>query len=185
MAVFFILRLLTVPSTANEVNPRLRRFTLAQRHSAGRSGIMWESKRPGAMHPAAARSLALARLEPAVCLVDDVGAAAATDDAAVPVARLQRLQRIANLHGRAPASFFQSLVVGWVRRTGGSPRERALPSQGAGEGTSRSVRRCRAVALDVLYFIFGLVLAALTLLDVFETVVVPGAARRHCASPGA
>ena len=57
---------------------------------------------------------ALARLEAAVRLVDDVGPAAAADDAAVPVARFERLQAVANLHGRAPASFFQSRVVGLV-----------------------------------------------------------------------
>lgn len=33
------------------------------------------------------------------------------------------------------------------------------------------------MALDVLYFVIGLVLAALTLLDVFETVVVPGGSK--------
>jgi hypothetical protein len=51
------------------------------------------------------KGLALPRFEPSVRLVDDVGAPATTDYAAVPVARLQRLQAIANLHGRAPASF--------------------------------------------------------------------------------
>jgi len=55
------------------------------------------------------RSLALPRFEAAVRLVDDVCAAAAADDAAIPVARLKRLQAIANLHGRAPAS---SLLAG-------------------------------------------------------------------------
>src|SRR4051794_21569936 len=49
------------------------------------------------------RRLALPRFEAPVRLVDDVGAAAAADHSAVPVARLQRLQAIANLHGRAPA----------------------------------------------------------------------------------
>jgi hypothetical protein len=33
------------------------------------------------------------------------------------------------------------------------------------------------VALDILYFVIGLALAAMTLLDVFETVVVPGGSR--------
>ncbi len=42
------------------------------------------------MLPPKAKS-ALARLEPAVRLVDDVGAAATTDHSAVPVARFQRL----------------------------------------------------------------------------------------------
>src|SRR4051812_13465088 len=49
---------------------------------------------------------ALARLEAAVGLVDDVGAAPAADHAAVAVARLEGLQRIADLHGleRLPVS---------------------------------------------------------------------------------
>ena len=55
----------------------------------------------------AVAGLALTRLEAAVRLVDDIGPAAAADDSAVPVARFQRLQAIANLHGRAPASFSQ------------------------------------------------------------------------------
>ena len=72
--------------------------------------------------------LALPRLEPSIRLVDDVGTAAATDDAAVPVARLQGLQAIANLHGRAPASL--DLFRCWKGpKTGGSPRERLPRSQ--------------------------------------------------------
>src|SRR5205085_2810694 len=59
--------------------------------------------------------LALTSLEASVRLVDDVGAAAAADHAAIPVARLQRLQAIANLHGRAPASFSYCCVVGLVQ----------------------------------------------------------------------
>src|SRR5688500_5573021 len=49
---------------------------------------------------------ALARLEAAVGLVDDVGAAPAADHAAVAVTRLQGLQRVADLHGpgRLPVS---------------------------------------------------------------------------------
>src|SRR5689334_25159053 len=43
--------------------------------------------------------LALPRFEPAVRLVDDVGAATPTDHAAIAVARLERLQAVANLHG--------------------------------------------------------------------------------------
>ena len=39
-----------------------------------------------------ARALALARFEAPVRLVDDVGPPAAANDAAVPVARLERLQ---------------------------------------------------------------------------------------------
>ena len=45
------------------------------------------------------RGLALARFEAAVGLVDDIGPAAAADHAAIAVARLQRLQAVANLHG--------------------------------------------------------------------------------------
>ena len=43
---------------------------------------------------------ALAGLEAAVGLVDDVGAAAAADHAVIPVTALERLERIADLHGR-------------------------------------------------------------------------------------
>src|SRR5215217_3241110 len=45
------------------------------------------------------RGLALARFEPAIRLVDDVSAAAPTDHAAIAVARLERLQAVADLHG--------------------------------------------------------------------------------------
>jgi len=51
------------------------------------------------------RSLALPRFEAPVRLVDDVGAATAANHPAVAVARLQRLEAIANLHGRAACSF--------------------------------------------------------------------------------
>ncbi len=44
--------------------------------------------------------LALARFEAAIRLVDDVGAATAADHPAIAVARLERLEGIANLHGR-------------------------------------------------------------------------------------
>ena len=44
---------------------------------------------------------ALARLEAAVGLVDDIGTAAAADHAVIPVTVLQRLQRVADLHGSA------------------------------------------------------------------------------------
>jgi hypothetical protein len=43
--------------------------------------------------------LALASLEAPVRLVDDVGAPATADHAAIAVARLERLQAVANLHG--------------------------------------------------------------------------------------
>src|SRR3546814_12308580 len=52
---------------------------------------------------------ALAGLEPPVRLVDHIGAAAAADDPAVAVTRLERLERVANLHGRV--SLMQNLVV--------------------------------------------------------------------------
>jgi hypothetical protein len=43
--------------------------------------------------------LTLARLETGVLLVDDIGPAAAADDAAVLVAFLERAERIADFHG--------------------------------------------------------------------------------------
>ena len=42
---------------------------------------------------------ALARLEPAICLVDHIGAPATTDHAIVAVPIFQGLQGVANLHG--------------------------------------------------------------------------------------
>ena len=45
------------------------------------------------------RGLALASLETPVRLVDHVGAPTAADHAAIAVARLERLQAVANLHG--------------------------------------------------------------------------------------
>src|SRR4051812_49630969 len=54
----------------------------------------------------AGKASALARLEAAVGLVDDVGTAPAADHAAVAVTRLEGLERIADLHGlkRLPVS---------------------------------------------------------------------------------
>lgn len=46
--------------------------------------------------------LALARLETLLRLVDDVGAAATTDHAVIPVTVLERLERVADLHDRLP-----------------------------------------------------------------------------------
>jgi hypothetical protein len=46
-----------------------------------------------------------------------------------------------------------------------------------GSGTSRQLRRCAAVLLDILLFTAGAILAGFTLRDVFETVVVPGGSR--------
>jgi hypothetical protein len=43
--------------------------------------------------------LALARLKAAVRLVDDVRAATTADNAAIAVARLERLQAVTDLHG--------------------------------------------------------------------------------------
>jgi hypothetical protein len=44
-------------------------------------------------------------------------------------------------------------------------------------GTSRRVRRFAPVALDIILLLTGIALAAMTLLDVFETVIVPGGTR--------
>jgi len=44
-------------------------------------------------------------------------------------------------------------------------------------GTGRASSRCGAVALDIIFFPAGVILAWLTLRDVFETVVVPGGSR--------
>ena len=90
------------------------------------------------------RSLALPRFEAAVRLVDDVGAAAAADDAAVPVARLKRLQAIANLHGRAPASFSSCGLFGMVQEPAaqlesGAGQVKAGPPRAA---LRPHVRRC-------------------------------------------
>src|SRR3954470_2937917 len=69
---------------------------------------------------------ALARLEAAVGLVDDVGAAPATDHAAVAVARLEGLERVADLHGlkRLPAYCDEFAEI--ARR---SPSGRGVSSQ--------------------------------------------------------
>src|SRR5689334_14004520 len=99
---------------------------------------MFGSLRPIARAP---RRLSLARLEAAVRLVDDVGAAAAADHAAIPVARLKRLQAIANLHGRAPARVSLYIVGKGPRRTGGPPRDGGRPSQGARPSAKPSCRR--------------------------------------------
>src|SRR3954468_9753162 len=82
------------------------------RTRASRAPILEASSWSQAASMRGPRLLALARLEPAVRLVDDVGAPTAADHAAIPVARLERLQAIANLHGRAPASFYSARVVG-------------------------------------------------------------------------
>ena len=118
------------------------------------------------MDRAGAPLLALPRFEAAVGLVDDVGAAAAANDTAVPVARLQRLQRIANLHGRAPASCSRVLLLGMVQRTGGSPRERRsceVKASAVGSATPMAptmrLYRCSAMAADILLFLVGLALA--------------------------
>ena len=53
------------------------------------------------------------------------------------------------------------------------------PSQGATavSGTSSKLRVVATVALDILLFLAGVVLGSMTLLDVFQTVVVPGGSR--------
>src|SRR3954466_14749155 len=56
------------------------------------------------------RGSALARLEAAVRLVDDVGAAPAADHAAVAVARLEGLQGVADLHGLKRLPDLSSIV---------------------------------------------------------------------------
>src|SRR3546814_4284310 len=70
---------------------------------------------------------ALAGLEPPVRLVDHIGAAAAADDPAVAVTRLERLERVANLHGRV--SLMQNLVVfeGAALMSGGALSQAARP----------------------------------------------------------
>src|SRR4051812_14943691 len=85
--------------------------------------------------------------------------------------------------GRLPRS-----NVFWLSdwyKTGGSPRGEPQASQGADSylprarrhGTSLEVHRCEAVLWDVILFLIGLILAWLTLRDVFDTVVVPGGSR--------
>src|SRR4051812_10816336 len=91
----------------------------------------------------AGKASALARLEAAVGLVDDVGAAPAADHAAVAVARLEGLERVADLHGlkRLPvfAMLFSEmrgahLVRGAAQvKPGACGRQGRLCSQGAVE----------------------------------------------------
>jgi hypothetical protein len=65
-----------------------------------------KSPRPAGQRPSkiveiqVSRALALASLEAAIRLVDDVGPAATANHPAIAMTRLQRLQGIANLHGR-------------------------------------------------------------------------------------
>ena len=47
--------------------------------------------------------LALAGLEAAIGLVDNIGTAATADHAVVPVTALERLERVADLHGSQPS----------------------------------------------------------------------------------
>src|ERR1700712_2223151 len=72
------------------------------------------------------KGLALARLEAAVGLVDDVGAAPAADHAAVAMARLEGLERIADLHGLKRLPVSSDALRRNARR---SPSGRGLPSQ--------------------------------------------------------
>ncbi len=48
------------------------------------------------------QELALACLKTLLRLVNDIGAAATTDHAVIPVAVLERLERVADLHDRLP-----------------------------------------------------------------------------------
>ena len=57
-----------------------------------------------------ALGLALPRLEPTIRLVDDVRAAATANHPAIAMTRLQRLQGIANLHGRNACLTYLKLV---------------------------------------------------------------------------
>src|SRR6476620_2335345 len=74
----------------------------------------------------APRPSALARLEAAVGLVDDVGAAPAADHAAVAMARLEGLERVADLHGLKRLPAYCDEFAENARR---SPSGRACPSQ--------------------------------------------------------
>ena len=51
---------------------------------------------------ASAQSLALARLEPTVGLVDDIDPTLAANNAAITVTILKRLQRVTYFHGALP-----------------------------------------------------------------------------------
>src|ERR1700712_4321761 len=81
------------------------------------------------------KGLALARLEAAVGLVDDVGAAPAADHAAVAMARLQGFERVADLHGleRLP-----DICLGCAGKARRPPRGRAPPSQASAPGSPSS-----------------------------------------------
>src|SRR4051812_50146967 len=75
----------------------------------------------------AGKASALARLEAAVGLVDDVGAAPAADHAAVAVARLQGFERVADLHGLERLPDICLGCAGKARRppSGGAPSSQA------------------------------------------------------------
>src|SRR6056297_260107 len=64
--------------------------------------LVYVGTRPGSGRPAAGS--ALARLEAALRLVDDVDAAFATHNAAVTMPVFQRAERIPDLHGLSPHS---------------------------------------------------------------------------------
>ena len=57
-----------------------------------------------------ALGLALPRLKPTIRLVDDVSTATTANHPAIAMTRLQRLQRIANLHGRNACLTYLKLV---------------------------------------------------------------------------
>lgn len=62
------------------------------------------------------RKSALARLEPALGLVDDINPALATHNAAIPVAVFERFDRAFNFHGSVPA---KNPVSGLPPKSGG------------------------------------------------------------------
>src|SRR5436305_15304180 len=91
------------------------------------------------------RASALARLEAAVGLVDDLGAAPAADHAAVAVARLEGLERVADLHGLERLPVLRCFLRKNARRR---PTQQGLPSQAGpaaagGDLASHARRRAR------------------------------------------
>ena len=88
------------------------------------------------------RRLTLAGLEPAVRLVDDIGAPATADHAVVPMTVLERLQRITDLHGETLPIYpkaAEKLAL---------PMVRGAPSQPVGCCSAHMQRnRCSSVAI--------------------------------------
>ena len=115
--------------------------TSGRRQASHISGSREHGRRSG-NDPRAARSSALARLETAVRLVDDVGAAPAADHAAVTVTRLQGLQGIADLHG---ARCLPVLQASWLSEKRGAHLV----------GRGREVNHRRSAANAVRSVLFG------------------------------